>query len=109
MKRGDTVIATGPGFGKKPRPFVVVQSDEYAVLPTLIMLPITTDLADPPSRLRVPLTPDSVNGLRIPSEVSVDLPVTTKVDKVHQHIGQLTRGDMARVERALGLVLGFAG
>ena len=109
MKRGDVVIATGPGFGKKPRPFVVVQADEFDVLPTLIMLPITTGLADPLSRLRVRLEPDAVNGLRKPSEVSVDLPVTTKVDKVHQHIGHLAREDMARVGQALGLVLGFAG
>ena len=53
MKRGDVVIATGPGFGTKPRPYVVVQADDYLVLPTLILLPITTELAAPPSRLRV--------------------------------------------------------
>ena len=109
MKRGDVVIATGPGFGKKPRPFLVIQADEYAVLSTVILLPITTELADPPSRLRVPLAPDAANGLRLPSEICADLPVTTRADKLHQHVGHLPREAMARVEQAVALVLGFAG
>jgi mRNA interferase MazF len=109
VKRGDVVIATGPGFGKKPRPFVVMQADVYAALPTLILLPITSELADPPSLLRVALEPDSTNGLLKPSEVTTDMPVTTRTEKVHQQIGHLAREDVARVEQALGLVLGFGG
>ena len=109
MKRGDVVIATGPGFGKKPRPFVVMQADAYAILPTLILLPISSELADPPSRLRVPLKPGEANGLRKKCEVSAELPVTVRIDRVHQHIGQLDSEDLLRVEQALGLVLGFAG
>ena len=42
MKRGDIVIAAAPGFGKRPRPYVVIQADEYAALTTAILLPITT-------------------------------------------------------------------
>ena len=103
------VIATGPGFGKKPRPYVVIQADDYAVLPTAILLPITTELADPLSALRVALVPDAANGLLQPSEVMTDIPVTTRADRVHQHIGRLAQADIARVERALALVLGFAG
>jgi mRNA-degrading endonuclease toxin of MazEF toxin-antitoxin module len=34
MKRGDVVIATGPGFGTKPRPYIVIQSNDYALLTT---------------------------------------------------------------------------
>ena len=109
MKRGDVVIATGPGFGTKPRPYVVVQADDYLMLPTLILLPISTDLAAPPSRLRVALTPSEDNGLREPSEVMADIPITTRPDKVHQTIGALSAADMARVVQALALVLGFAG
>jgi mRNA interferase MazF len=109
MKRGDMVIATGPGFGTKPRPFLVVQSGDYLILPTLILLPITTELADPPSRLRIRLMPDADNGLREVSDVMTDIPVTTRHDKVHQHIGALSDEDMARVEQGVALVLGFAG
>lgn len=109
MKRGDVVIATGPGFGGKPRPNLVIQADPYLVLPTLILLPITTNLADPPSLLRVRLEPDEENGLDEVSEVMTDIPITTRPDKVHRHIGTLSREDMERVENAMGLVLGFAG
>ncbi len=109
MKRGDVVIATGPGFGTKPRPYVVIQSDDYAVLTTQILLPTTSDLADPPSRLRVRIEPTEANSLRETSDVMTDIPVTVRANKVHQHIGRLSKGDLARVEQALGLVLGFAG
>ena len=109
MKRGDIVIATGPGFGGKPRPNLVVQANDYLVLPTLILLPITSELADPPSLLRIRLAPDETNGLREVSEVMTDIPYTTRPDRVRQRIGELARQDMDRVEDAMLLVLGFAG
>ena len=109
MKRGDVVIATGPGFGGKPRPNLVIQADDYLILPTLILLPITTDLADPPSLLRVRLAPDAANGLLEVSEVMTDIPITTRPEKVHRHAGTLAREDLERVEEALRLVMGFAG
>ena len=109
MKRGDVVIATGPGFGGKPRPNLVIQSDDYLSLPTLILLPITFDLSDPPSLLRIRIEPDEANGLRDVSEVMTDIPVTTRPDKVHKHVGLLSAQDMERVEDAMLLVLGFAG
>lgn len=109
MKRGDIVIATGPGFGGKPRPNLVIQADDYLSLPTLILLPITSDLADPPSLLRVRVEPDEANGLRDVSDVMTDVPITTRPDKVHQHAGTLSPEDMERVEDAMLLVLGFAG
>ena len=109
MKRGDVVIATGPGFGGKPRPNLVIQADEYLSLSTLILLPITSDLSDPPSLLRVRIDPDDANGLREVSEVMTDIPVTTRPDKVHKYAGTLSAEDMERVEDAIFLVLGFAG
>lgn len=81
MKRGDIVIATGPGFGGKPRPNLVIQADDYLSLPTLILLPIASDLADPPSLLRVRVEPDEANGLRDVSDVMTDVPITTRPDK----------------------------
>lgn len=109
MNRGDIVIATRPGFGGKPRPTLVIQADNYLFLQTLILLPITANLADPPSLLRIRLDPDAANGLREVSEVMADIPYTTRPDKVHQHIGALARQDMERIEDALLLVLGFGG
>lgn len=107
MKRGDVVIATGPGFGGKPRPYAVFQADDYAALATLILLPISSTLADPPSLLRIRLDPGEANGLRAPSEVMTDIPVTTRRDRVHQNIGHLSPADMTRIEQAVLLVMGF--
>ena len=109
MKRGDIVIATGPGFGGKPRPNLVIQANEYLSLPTLILLPITSDLTDPPSLLRVRIEPNEANGLREVSEVMTDIFVTTRPDKVHKHIGTLSVGGLEQIEDAMVLVLGFAG
>ncbi len=109
MKRGDVVIATGPGFGTKPRPFVVMQADDYLALTTVILMPTTSVLADPPSRLRVPVEPDAANGLEERSEVMTDIPVTVRVNKVHRQIGVLSADDMSRIEQAMMLVLGFVG
>jgi mRNA interferase MazF len=108
VSRGNLVIAIGPGFGAKPRPFVVLSADEFRDLTTLILLPTTSQLADPPFPLRVRLEPTADNGLKEVSEVMTDIPVTVRANKVHQHIGKLTAEDMARVENALLMVLGFA-
>jgi mRNA interferase MazF len=109
VKRGDIVIATGPGFGGKPRPNLVVQANNYLSLSTLILLPITSDLSNPPSLLRVRIEPDEANGLQKVSEVMADIPFTTRPDKVHKPAGTLSTEDMDRVEDAILLVLGFAG
>lgn len=109
MMRGDVVIATSPGFGTKPRPFIVIQADDYAVLPTQILLPTTSDLADPPSLLRVRIEPNATNGLLETSDVMTDIPITVRINKIHKHIGQISGPDLLRIERALALVLGFAG
>jgi mRNA interferase MazF len=109
MKRGDVVIATGPGFGTKPRPYIVIQSNDYALLTTQILMPTTSDLAEPPSLLRVRIEPTKANGLREISDVMTDIPTTVRVGKIHQHVGRVSAVDLLRVEQALALVLGFAG
>jgi mRNA interferase MazF len=110
MMRGDIVtVATGSGFGGKPRPALILQSDDYAALPTIALLLLTSTLADPPSLVRVRIAPDAGNGLRVPSEIMTDVPVTAHRDRVGQHIGRLSADDMARTERAFLLAMGFGG
>ena len=42
MKRGDVVIFAGTGnYESKPRPALVVQSDLFAAVPSVTVLPIT--------------------------------------------------------------------
>ena len=109
MNRGSVVIATAPGFGSKPRPWVVMQAAGYLDIGTLILLPLTSETATPPSPLRPSIAPDAINGLREISEVMANLPIAIRSEKIHQHIGTLAPPDIARIEQALVLVLGIEG
>jgi mRNA interferase MazF len=109
LKRGDVVtIATGGGFGGKPRPAVIVQSDEFADIPTLVVAPFTSELSGA-HVLRLRFQPDSGNGLREASDLMTDILVTARRDQVGSVIGTLTPEDMVRIERALLVMLGLAG
>ena len=109
MKRGSVVIATAPGFGTKPRPWVVMQSAGYLDVGTLILIPLTSEIADPPSPLRPSLAPNADNGLQGVSEAMTNLPIAVRSDKIHQHIGTLAPADIARIEQALVMILGIEG
>lgn len=109
MKRGDVVtIATGGGFGGKPRPAVVVQADVFASASTVVVIPFTGELANLPL-LRLRFQPDPRNGLHAPSDLMTDLPVAARRGDVGKVIGTLPPEDMARVDRALFVFLGLAG
>lgn len=108
MKRGDVVVAAAKGaFSGKPRPAVVIQTDllnpEH---PTLILAPITTDVRDLPG-FRIPVPPDAANGLREPSEIMVDKPLTVPRERIQQRIGRLDADTLGRLNRALIVVMGL--
>ena len=74
MRRGDLVTVALRGDAGKPRPALVVQADElFADLPTVVVLPLTSMLADL-SLTRVTLEPTEANGLRAPSQVMASEP-----------------------------------
>ena len=109
MKRGDVVtVATGVGFGGKPRPALIVQSDAYVTLTTVVVALLTSDLADTPIT-RPHFLPDATNGLREPSNLMIDVLVTARRDKVGKVIGRFGAAEMARAEGALLVFLGVAG
>ena len=106
MRRGDLVLASAPGAYGKPRPHLVVQAEAVALaIDSVVLCPVTSDLRQAPFRVMVEPTPDT--GLRLPSEVMADKPVTLPRDKLVQIIGSLRAADMERVDGALMLVLGL--
>ena len=108
MKRGEIwSAATGSGFGGKPRPVVVVQGDTFGDTPHRIVALCTTATGEP-RNIRPRIIPDSVNALEAVSDVAVDILVTVEHDKFGTAIGRLSDGDLARVDQALLLILGFA-
>ena len=67
LKRGDLVTAALQGDQGKPRPALVVQSDPFADLAGVTVLPITSTLLDAPL-LRVDVEPSVQNGLAVPGD-----------------------------------------
>ena len=108
MKRGDIfTVATGGGFGGKPRPMLLIQADAYAALTTLVFLPFSSVLADSPSPLRPRFVPDAGNGLRDVSDLMIHTPITARQEDVGQFVGQLEDEELIRIERALASLFGL--
>ena len=108
MKRGDLVTVSLPGDYGKPRPALVIQSDLFSLHPSVVVLPITSELRDTPL-FRINLPPSDGNGLHKPSQVMVDKPFTLDRTKVvDAPFGSIDEGTMIEVERALAVFLGIA-
>lgn len=108
MRRGELVTVALQGDYGKPRPALVVQADQFAEVGSIVILPITSTLVDAPL-LRLPVEPSSDNGLRAPSQIMLDKPMTVKADKIGPSFGQLDDATMVSVNRLLALFLGLAG
>ena len=100
MKRGDLVtVAVSGGYGK-PRPALVVQSDAFVLHPSVIVLPLTTELHDTPL-FRVGVDANRETGLHASSQIMVDKATTVPRTKIGPRIGRVNSATMAAVNRAL--------
>ncbi|MGH7024025.1 MAG: type II toxin-antitoxin system PemK/MazF family toxin [Caulobacteraceae bacterium] len=106
MTRGELVTVVVSGDYGKPRPALIVQADEFADLPSVTVLPMTSDLRDAPL-LRVTIEAAAVGGLARRSQVMIDKAMTVPLAKVGSRIGALDPGAMAAVTRALAAFLGM--
>lgn len=73
MKRGDLVTIALPGGSAKPRPALVIQSDQFHETGTVTVLLISSTLVDAPL-IRTTIEPTPANGLKKRSQVMVDRP-----------------------------------
>jgi mRNA interferase MazF len=108
LKRGDVVLVAMPGDYGKPRPAVVVQSDEMIRFgfSSVVVCPMTSHVSDRP-RVRVAVEPDQVNGLSLRSEIMVEKLVGMSISKIRRIIGHVGDTTMREVDRALFVVLGL--
>jgi mRNA interferase MazF len=60
------------------------------------------------STFRLAIAPSDENGLRLPSQVMADKPVSIVRERVGRVIGRLSSADMGKVDVALAFVLGLA-
>jgi len=107
MNRGNFVtIAMQADFGK-PRPALVIQSDQFNEHATVTVLLVSSTLVDAPL-FRVTVQPDKINNMQKPSQVMVDKAMTVKRDKLGEAFGSAGDEVMLEVSRCLAVFLGIA-
>ena len=107
MRRGDFVTVAMQGDFGKPRPALVIQSDQFSEHTTVTVLPVTSTLVGAPL-LRVTVQPTPESGLQKPSQVMVDKAMTMKRDKVGPAFGRIDADVLVEIERCLAVFLGVA-
>lgn len=107
MRRGDLVTIAIQGDFGKPRPALVIQSDQYNEHATVTVLPVTSALVAAPL-FRITVAPSADNGLQKRSQVMSDKAMTVKRDKVGATFGRIDADSMVEVERCLAVFLGIA-
>lgn len=107
VKRGALVTVALQGEFGKPRPALVVQSDQFANFPAVSVLPITSTAADAPL-VRIPIAPSASNGLKSHSFIQVDKIGTVPESKIGSVIGHADDATMLAVNRAMAVFLGLA-
>jgi mRNA interferase MazF len=106
MRRGDLVPVALPGAFGKPRPALVIQSDLFAKLPSVTILPITSELR-PIETFRIAVEPSTKNGLRARSQIMVDKVHTIPRERAGEPFGELEPRTLTAVNRALAVFLGL--
>jgi mRNA interferase MazF len=106
MKRGDLVPVVLSGAYGKPRPALVIQSDLFALHPSVTVLPVTSELR-PIETFRIAVKPTERNGLRARSQIMVDKAHTIPRDKIGDPFGALESRTMTEVNRAMAVFLGL--
>ena len=108
MRRGEIwTLAGGLHYAGKPRPALILQDDRFDATDSITVCPFTTDMTEA-DVMRLPIEANDTNGLRAPCRLMVDKIVTVPKDKLGRRIGRLEATDLARVGRAVVVLLGVA-
>lgn len=102
MNRGDVVIVAARGpFTGKPRPAVVVQSDDFnPTHASVTVCLISSDLVAAPA-FRIAVPGGAETGLLVDSQVMVDKLITLHTDRLRDTVGRIEAGAMAEINDAL--------
>ena len=107
MRRGDVVTIAMSGDHGKPRPALVIQSDAFAALPSVTVLPLTSEI-HAERLVRITMAPTNDNGLRAPSQVMIDKAITVPRAKIGAAIGRASGDIVNSVDLALSRFQGLA-
>ena len=106
VNRGDLVTAVFSGAYGKPRPALVVQSNAFAELPSVTVLPLTTYL-QPAPLIRVTVEADRGNGLERRSQIMIDKAATVPCAKIGGRLGRVDDATIRAVGQALRRFVGI--
>jgi mRNA interferase MazF len=107
VNRGDVWTVSGGVYASKPRPAVILQSDQFGETGSVTVVPSTTDQTEAPL-FRLKVEQDAENGLRTTCRLMVDKITTIPKANLGQRIGRLSDDDLVRVNRAAVIFLGLA-
>src|ERR1700760_2083279 len=96
VKRRSIWIVSGGVYANKPRPAVVIQSEQFSGTDSITLVPFTTDPTDAPI-FRLHVAPDPENGLRSACRLMVDKITTVPKANLGSRIGRLGHDDMVRL------------
>ena len=109
MKRGEVwTAAGGQAYAGKPRPVVILQDDRFDATDSITVCPLTSD-PTPSLLFRVPIEPNSDNGLRKRSYVMADKVASIPRARIRALVGALGDEDVVRLNRAVLMFLGLVG
>jgi mRNA interferase MazF len=106
MKRGDLVTVAVSGDYGKPRPALVVQADAFDAHPSVVVLPLTSEMREAPL-FRVTVEQGAQSGLRADSQIMVDKATAVPRVKLGTRMGQVDEATMKAVDEALRGFLGL--
>ena len=103
MKRGDIVLCAGKGpYASKPRPAVVIQTDEVdPTFPSVTLCPITSCVVDNADSFRIKLHPGKLNQLQKISFVMIDKISTYPRNQIHPIQGKISFAMLQKINAAL--------
>jgi mRNA interferase MazF len=108
VKRGEIwTVSGGNNYAGKPRPALIIQEDRFDGTSSITLCAFTTDPTDVPL-LRLLISPDGQNGLRMACRLMIDKVTTVPKTRLGKKLGQLGDTDEVRVNRALMVFLGLA-
>lgn len=104
MNRGELWTVSGGVYAAKPRPALIIQDDLFSATESVVVIPLTTTVADAPlARIAIPTTV----GVAQPSFAMIDKITTVRRANIGVRVGRVPAGLLAEVERSLLVFLGL--
>jgi mRNA interferase MazF len=100
-------MSGGADDAGKPRPVLIVRSDDFDNPASLTICPLTSDATEA-EFIRIPVEPGPTNGLKTRSNIMIDKVTTVPVSKMGTRIGGVNARELAAVNLGLLVYLGLA-